>query len=91
MPTFTNGTHINTDYARGKVPYKRLRILAGPQRGVYVDVLILEAKLGRKLLPGMTVEHCDGDSLNVDPSNLIEVTGSDNVKLMHARRKRATQ
>ncbi len=90
MPTFRGGTHINQDFARG--PYRRIRISAGPHRGEYVDKLILEAKLGRPLGPGMTVEHKDGDTFNfgVCGSNLIEVTASDNVKLMHQRRSKRT-
>lgn len=90
MGTFENGTHVNADLAYIR-PYRRLRISAGPLRGVYVDVLILEAKLGRKLLPGMTVEHMNGDSLDVRAENLIEVTGHENTRLMHQRRKHQCQ
>lgn len=86
MPPFKNGTHVNT-HPTGNGHYRRLRIGAGPQRYQYVDVLILEAKLGRPLMPGMTVEHMDGNSLNVHPSNLIEVTQSENTKLMYKRRR----
>lgn len=72
MPAFRDGTHVNQDYARG--PYCRLRISAGPLRGVYVDQLVLEA---------------DGNSLNCRPENLLEVTGPQNTKLMWQRRKAA--
>lgn len=90
MPTFRDGTHINADYAKGRSdsPYRRLRISAGPQRGQYVDTLILQAKLGRPLRDGYTVEHVDGDSLNVDPANLIEVTRPENSTRMQDRRQR---
>jgi hypothetical protein len=87
MPAFKDGTHVNADYARGN--YQRLRISAGPCRGMYVDELVLTAKLGRPLLPGMTVEHSNGDSLDPRPDNLIEVTQSQNTKLMHIRRNKA--
>lgn len=69
--------------------YKRLRIKAGPQRDRYVDELILCAKLGRSLGPGMTVEHQDGNSLNVEPDTLIEVTLVMNNTLKTLRRHRA--
>lgn len=65
--------------------YVRLRIKAGPFRDCYVDTLILEAKLGRKLLPGYTVEHIDGNPLNVAPENLIEVTRAENTMRMLIR------
>jgi hypothetical protein len=87
MPAFKDGTHINADYARGN--YRRLRISAGPHRGRYVDELVLEAKLGRPIREGYTVEHSNGDSLDCSPANLLEVTGSENTKLMHSRRKAA--
>ena len=83
MPSFRNGVSVNKCGNNGK--YERLRIKAGPQRDRYVDELILEAKLGRPLGPGMTVDHQDGNSLNVHPSNLIEVTHVENIKLMNAR------
>jgi hypothetical protein len=35
------------------------------------------------------VEHSNGDSLDPRPENLLEVTGSENTKLMHQRRKAA--
>jgi hypothetical protein len=93
LPTFRGGTHINTDFARQQGKYKRIRISAGPHRGQYVDTLILEAKLGRPLGPGMTVEHSDGNTFNfgVAGSNLLEVPGGKNTELMWARRRRATE
>lgn len=56
----------------------RLLVGAGPLRDCYVDTLVLEAKLGRKLLPGMTVGYVDGNSLNVAPHNLLEVSKREN-------------
>jgi len=90
MSSFKGGTHINCDWSRGS--YQRIRISAGPHRGCYVDTLILEAKLGRPLAPGMTVEHIDGNTFNfgIAGSNLKEVTASENVKLMHERRSKRT-
>lgn len=91
MTAFKNGVSVN-HHPTGKGKYKRLRISAGPQRRMYVDVAVLEAKLGRKLLPGMTVEHINGNSLDLigdgekAGDNLIEVTQSENTKLMWKRR-----
>lgn len=92
MPEFKGGVHINQDFARANGNYKRLRVSAGPHRGQYVDTLILEAKLGRKLGEGMTVEHCDGNTFNFGEcgSNLIEVPHGENVKLMWQRRRKRT-
>jgi hypothetical protein len=89
MPTFRAGTHINTDFARAAGRYKRIRISAGKHRGEYVDKLILEAKLGRPLAPGMTVEHQNGDTFDfgVCGSNLIEVTKPENSKRRAQRRR----
>ena len=63
-----NGCYVNrcNDPSR-----KYIRISAGPQRGRYVHDLILEAKIGRRLLPHETAEHKDGNGLNVDPENII--------------------
>lgn len=90
MSGFKDGTHVNCDEAIANGKYKRIRVSAGPHRGQYVDKLILEAKLGRSLGVGMTVEHVDGNTFNFGEcgSNLIEVTGPENVKLMWARRRR---
>jgi hypothetical protein len=52
MPAFRDGTHVNADYARGN--YQRLSISAGPCRGMYVDELVLIAKLGRPIREGYT-------------------------------------
>lgn len=82
MPKLRNGVSVNK--VRGD-KYVRLRIKAGPFRDCYVDTLILEAKLGRKLRPGYTVEHVDGNPLNIDPANLMEVTRAQNTMMMLAR------
>lgn len=89
MGKFNGGVSVNTCGNNGK--YQRLRIKAGPQRDRYVDEIILEAKLGRPLGDGMTVEHQDGNSLNVEPANLLEVTQSMNVVMMALRRRRARE
>jgi hypothetical protein len=90
MGKFKNGTHVNSGFIKGK-HYKRIRVSAGPHRGKYVDTLILEAKLGRKLGPNMTVEHIDGDTFNFGEcgSNLIEVTNEENVRRMWRRKRNA--
>jgi hypothetical protein len=90
MSAFKNGVAVNS-HPCGEGEYRRLRISAGPQRQMYVDIAVLEAKLGRKLLPGMTVEHINGDSLDligdgsIPGDNLMEVTQSENSKLMWQR------
>lgn len=87
-PNWKCGTHVNHTNAYGaKTPY--LRISAGPWRDWYVHELIAIAKIGRELLPGETVEHKDGNGLNCHPDNLEVVTRPENVRLMHARRKRS--
>ena len=83
MPPFKDGTYINRVNGH---KCERIRISAGPQRGKYVDVLVLEAKLGRPLEHGMTVEHSNGNTLDCDPDNLEEVTLSDNQYLKYTRR-----
>lgn len=90
MGTFRDGTHINADFAKSAGRYQRIRISAGPHRGEYVDKLILEAKLGRPLAPGMTVEHVNGNTFDfgVCGSNLIEVTMPENIKRKFDRRNR---
>lgn len=91
MASFRDGTHINVDWARQNGRYQRIRVSAGPHRGEYVDKLILEAKLGRPLAPGMTVEHVNGNTFDfgVCGSNLIEVTMPENQRLRMIRRRAA--
>jgi len=81
---FRNGVYVNNCNTRR---YRRLRISAGPLRGQYVDVLVLQAKLGRPLAHGMTVEHLDGNSLNPHPDNLAEISQSENSKAQWERNK----
>lgn len=90
LNAFKNGTRVNWCQMRKnkKKTYPRIRISAGPQRGQYVDRIILKAKLGREILPGMEVEHLDGNSLNIDPCNLTEVTRPENNYSMWQRRKK---
>jgi len=81
---FSGGVSVN------KMHYevRYLRIKAGPQRDKYVHILVAEAKIGRKLLSSETVEHIDGNGLNVDPSNLTVVTRPENSRLQHVRRRK---
>lgn len=77
------GTYEN--YPTGAVrPY--IRVCAGPQRDKYVHELVMEAKLGRELSPGETVEHEDGDTLNNDWRNLTVLTKPQNSAAMWERR-----
>ena len=95
-PPFSGGVSINYPHSKNDVngkprhkPAKYLQISAGPQRGKYVHDLIMEAKLGRELEKDETVEHKDGDGLNVAPDNLIVVTRRVNTHLRHQREQRA--
>lgn len=63
-----------------------LRISAGPQRGMYLHRLVLEAKLGRMILPGHTAHHVDWNKQNNLPGPLVELTRSDHAKLENAHR-----
>jgi hypothetical protein len=47
-----------------------LQITAGPLRGKYVHILILEAKLGRKLRPDEEAHHLNCNRLDCRPENL---------------------
>jgi hypothetical protein len=62
------GTHVHSH--NGGRDY--LRISSGPQRGKYVAVLVLEAKLGRPLRPGYQAHHANGNTLDNEPGNLEE-------------------
>lgn len=78
MPPFKAGTAVNF-VRRRKGTKKRpcLRITAGPLRGMYVNRLVMAAKLGRPLEPDEEVDHIDQDSLNdwYDNLQLMESTG----------------
>jgi HNH endonuclease len=94
VPPFKDGTKLAYPHGRtrrdGKLrPTKYLRITAGPQRGKYVHDLIAEARLGRELEGDETVEHKDGNGLNVAPGNLVVVTKTVNTQLRHSREQKA--
>lgn len=96
MPPFKFGVKVHYSHGRKtkkggkrKKPAKYLRVSAGPQRGAYVHDLIVEAKRGRKLEGDETVEHQDGNGLNVDPDNLIVVSKSLNTTLRYQRERKA--
>lgn len=96
MPPFKYGTKINYKHGlKGKdgklreKPAKYLRISAGPMRGRYVHDVVMEAKLGRKLIGDETVEHADGNGLNPDPDNLTVVSRKLNTELRWARERKA--
>lgn len=61
-PRFNGGVYVNGN--------GYLRISAGPLRGKYVHVLVLEAKLGRRLEPHEESHHINGDRLDCRPENL---------------------
>ena len=86
MPRFKNGVY-NAKCNDKKRRY--LRISAGPQRGKYVHDLVLEAKIGRKLLPDETAEHVDGNGLNCSFDNLTgPICRSDNTRARHERERK---
>lgn len=101
MPPFNGGISVNYPHGKNgldgkprKKPAKYLMVKAGPQRGRYVHDLIMEAILGRPLEKDETVEHKDGDGLNVGWNaegefNLIVVTKEFNTRLRHIREQRA--
>ena len=103
MPPFKNGVTVNYSHGkrdkngkRRKKPARYLMIKAGPQRGQYVHDVIMEAVLGRKLEDDETVEHIDGNGLNVGWNddgefNLKIVTKSVNTRLRYLREQRARQ
>jgi hypothetical protein len=46
-----------------------------------VHTLLLEEKLGRPIKDGYNCHHIDGNKLNNTPSNLIELSDSDHLKV----------
>jgi hypothetical protein len=101
MPPFNGGVSVNHSHGKldrdgkpRKKPARYLRVQAGPQRGRYVHDLIMEAVLGRELEKDETVEHKDGDGLNVGWNangefNLVVVSKRLNTRLRHQREQRA--
>ncbi len=67
-----------------------LRITRGPQRGRYIHHLVLEAKLGRPLLPDEQAHHINGDKQDNSWENLEAVhedkhVGPGNAKPWHRK------
>lgn len=81
---FKNGMYVQPGHEKGQLAY--LRISAGPMRGKYVHIVVMEAKLGRPLQPGEFVDHKDGNGLNPHPDNLEVVTLAENNRRMARRR-----
>jgi HNH endonuclease len=81
-PKVKLGTYVNHHGGM-----EHIRVCAGPQRDEYVHTLVMEAKLGRKLLPGETVDHENGNPLDNAWTNLVVKTNSENVRARHARRR----
>lgn len=63
-----------------------LQITAGPQRGIYVHRLVMEAKLGRKLRPDEEVHHNPNhDPLDCRPENLHVATVEQHRSFLNGR------
>lgn len=73
------GTRVNSD--------GYLQICAGPLRGVYVQRLVLAAKLGRDLLPDEEAHHLNGDRLDCSPENLEARTVDRHRRYLNGRPK----
>lgn len=79
MPPPGDGTSLNT-IERCGLEIRYVRVTSGPQRNRYVHHLVMEARLGRRLLPGEEVDHIDGNTLNNDYTNLQLMTASEHAK-----------
>jgi hypothetical protein len=79
MPPPGDGTSLNT-IERCGLEIRYVRVTSGPQRNRYVHHLVMEAMLGRRLLPGEEVDHIDGNTLNNDYTNLQLMTASEHAK-----------
>jgi len=64
-----------------------LRITAGPLRNVYVHILVLEAKLHRKLASNEEAHHINGDRLDPRPENLEPKTIEEHRPFLNGRPK----
>lgn len=62
-------------------PSGYVEFTTGPQKGRGVHVVIMEARLGRGLLPDECVHHIDGDKHNNAPNNLALLTRSGRQRL----------
>jgi len=80
------GTVVNVPKSRWR-RQAYLRIKAGPQRDRYVHELVMEAILGRELLPGETVDHEDGNTLNNRWTNLVLRDRAEHSRVELARRR----
>ncbi len=74
MPPVKNG-HTNGKWKGGITINGNgyLQIMAGPLRGQYVHRIVLEGKLGRPLREDEEAHHCNHDTLDCRPDNLMAI------------------
>ena len=71
---------------QSRKPSGYIGITMGPNKGRSVHDIIVEQRIGRRLLPNEIVHHDDEDRGNNDPSNLILMTRAEHSR-MHRRRE----
>lgn len=62
-------------------PDRYMEYTRGPNKGRSVHVVLMEGRIGRRLLPDECVHHIDGDKLNNDINNLALLTRSGHARL----------
>jgi hypothetical protein len=84
MPRRGDGTTVNV-IERNGLEIRYLRIKSGPQRDRYVHQIVMEAMLGRPLLPGEEVDHKNGNTLDNEWTNLQVLSASEHARETNRR------